>query len=204
MESTKERELSFDIRRTVILGAYMREWQMPQCRVILSKPETAVHVEIYYFPAAGEDEIARYATVGLSATHRPNGQAVGTEWMMALTADLGGESVDRIFTYLSDLIAHHIETAGDSRIPRVMGESPLAPANWTTAALLLDELTGESEELEEIKVGGEGIQILWAVPITGPESALLLREGVESFDSYIEDIEHSIIDPRRPNASAEA
>lgn len=53
MESAKERELSFDIRRTVILGAYMREWEMPEYRVILSKPETGVHVEIYYFPAAG-------------------------------------------------------------------------------------------------------------------------------------------------------
>lgn len=198
MESAKARELSFDIRRTVILGAYMQEWQMPEYRVILSKPETAVHVEIYYFPAAGEDEIARFATVGLSANHRSNGHKAGTEWMLALTSDLGGESVDRIFTYLSDLLAHHIESAGDSRIPRVMGESPLAPANWTTTALLLDELRGESEDLEEIKVGSEGVQILWAVPITGHEAALILREGVESFDAYIEDIEHSIIDPRRP------
>ncbi|WP_340026543.1 suppressor of fused domain protein [Paenibacillus sp. FSL K6-1096] len=204
MESAKERELSFDIRRTVILGAYMREWEMPEYRVILSKPETGVHVEIYYFPAAGEGEIARFATVGLSAAHRPNGQVVGAEWMMALTPDLGGESVDRIFTYLSDLIAHHIETAGDSRIPRVMGESPLAPANWTTTALLLDELRGESEELEAIEVGDEGVQIQWAVPVTAQEAALILSEGVESFDSYIEEIEHSIIDPRRPNASSEA
>lgn len=51
MESTKERELSFDIRRTLILGAYMREWQMPEYRVILKKPETGAYVEIYYFPA---------------------------------------------------------------------------------------------------------------------------------------------------------
>lgn len=198
MESAKERELSFDIRRTVILGAYMREWGMPEYRVILSKPGTAVHVEIYYFPAAGEDEVARFATIGLSATHRPNGQAVATEWMLALTSDLGGESVDRIFTYLSDLIAHHIEAAGDSRIPRVMGESGLAPANWTTTGLLLDELRGESEDLEEIKVGSERVQILWAVPITGHEAALILLEGVESFDSCMEESEYSIIDPRRP------
>ncbi|MEK3880827.1 suppressor of fused domain protein [Paenibacillus sp. FSL M7-0420] len=198
MESTKERELSFDIRRTFILGAYMREWQMPEYRVILKKPETGAYVEIYYFPAVEGEEIARFATVGLSATHRPNGQAVGTEWVMALTSDLGGESMDRIFTYLSDLIAHHIEAAGDSRIPRVMEESPLAPANWTTTAFLLDELRGESEELEEIQVGSERAQILWALPVTAQEAALILSEGVEAFDSYVEDIEHSIIDPRRP------
>ncbi|WP_245367913.1 suppressor of fused domain protein [Paenibacillus silagei] len=204
MESSKERELSFDIRRTVILGAYMRDWQMPECRIILSKPDTAVHVEVYYFPADDETTVARFATVGLSAAHRPNGQAVGTEWMMALTSDLGGESVDRIFTYLCDLIAHHIEGAGDSRIPRVMEESPLAPANWTTTALLLDELRGESEELEEIQVGSERVEILWALPVTAQEAVLILSEGVEAFDSYIEEIEHSIIDPRRLNASTEA
>ncbi|WP_405105556.1 suppressor of fused domain protein [Paenibacillus sp. FSL K6-1217] len=198
MESTKERELSFDIRRTVILGAYMREWQMPEYRIILSKPATDVHVEVYYFPAVEEDGIVRFATVGLSAAHRPNGQAVGTEWVMPLTADLGGESVDRVFTYLCDLIAHHIESAGDSLIPRVMEESLLAPANWSTSAFLLDELSGESEDLEEVEVGSEGVQILWAVPITGHEAVLILREGVEAFDSYIENIEHSIIDPRRP------
>lgn len=197
MESAKERELSFDIRRTVILGAYMQEWQMPEYRVILSKPETAVHVELYYFPPVEEGEIARFATVGLSAAHRLNGQAVGTEWMLALTADLGGESVDRIFTYLSDLIAHHIEAASDSRIPRVMGESGLAPVSWTTTALLLDELRGESEELESIQIGSEAVQIQWAVPITGQEATLIFSEGVEAFDSYFKDIEDSIIDPRR-------
>lgn len=202
MESSKERELSFDIRRTVILGAYIREWKMPEYRIVLSKPETAVHVEVYYFPADDENAVARFATVGLSVTHRPSGQAVGTEWVMALTSDLGGESVDRIFTYLCDLIAHHIESAGDSRIPRVMEESPLAPANWTTTAFLLDELRGESEELEEVQVGSEKAEILWALPVTPQEAALILNEGVEAFDSYIEEIESSIIDPRRPLGNA--
>lgn len=158
MESSKERELSFDIRRTVILGAYIREWKMPEYRVILSKPETAVHVEVFYFPADDENAVARFATVGLSATHRPNGQAVGTEWVMALTSDLGGESVDRIFTYLCDLIAHHIESAGDSRIPRVMEESPLAPANWTTTAFLLDELRGKVKSWRRFRSGARGLR----------------------------------------------
>lgn len=158
MESSKERELSLDIRRTVILGAYIREWKMPEYRIVLSKPETAVHVEVYYFPADAENEVARFATVGLSVTHRPSGQAVGTEWVMALTSDLGGESVDRIFTYLCDLIAHHIESAGDSRIPRVMEESPLAPANWTTTAFLLDELRGKVKSWRRFRSGARGLR----------------------------------------------
>lgn len=41
---------------------------------------------------------------------------------MALTYDLGGESVDRIFSYVCDLIAHHIETFHDSPRLSVMGD----------------------------------------------------------------------------------
>jgi hypothetical protein len=197
-EAGKERELSFDIRRTVILGAFMKEWGMPEYRVVLTKPEREAHVEIYYFPAIDDNDAARFATVGLSSTLRSNGQPAGTEWMMALPHDLGGESSDRIFSYLCDVLAHHIETAPDSQIPRVMGESELAPAGWSTKAFLLDELRGESEDLEEIEIGNEVVQVIWAVPVTGQEAALILQEGVEAFDSYMAGSEYSIIDPRRP------
>ncbi|MCL9662468.1 suppressor of fused domain protein [Paenibacillus hunanensis] len=192
-----EQQLAFDIRRSIILGAYIREWSMPAYRVLLNHPDRAIHVEIYYFPAADEDDIARFATVGLSNTFRSNGQSIGTEWMLALTAELGDESAERIFTYMCDLLVHHIEVAPDSRIPRVMGESELAPDHWSTRALLLDELRGESEELETIQVGDESIQMIWAVPLTTQEASLILQEGVEAFDSYIEESEYSIIDPCR-------
>lgn len=197
-ESSKERELSFDIRRTIILGAFIKEWSIPEYRVILNKPEKAVNIEVYYFPGANENDVARFATVGLSSTLRSNGQPIGTEWMMALAYDLGAESVDRIFSYVCDLIAHHIETSPDSQIPRVMDESQLAPENWSTNAFLLDELRGESEDLEGIQIGNEVVQVIWAVPVTSQEATLILQEGVESFDSYMAGTEHSIIDPRRP------
>jgi hypothetical protein len=75
-ESSKERELSFDIRRTIILGAFIKEWSMPEYRVILNQSEKAVNVEIYYFPAVSENDVARFATVGLSGTLRSNGQPI--------------------------------------------------------------------------------------------------------------------------------
>ncbi|MHA7965023.1 suppressor of fused domain protein [Paenibacillus sp. CAU 1782] len=197
-ESSKERELSFDIRRTIILGAFIKEWSMPEYRIVLTKPEKAVYVEIYYFPAVNENDVARFATVGLSSSLRSTGQSIGTEWMMALACDLGGESVDRIFSYVCDLAAHHIEASLDSQIPRVMEESRLAPENWSTKAFFLDELRGESEDLEEIQIGNEVVQVIWAIPVTAQEASLILREGVEAFDTYIAGAEHSIIDPRRP------
>ncbi|MFD1884934.1 suppressor of fused domain protein [Paenibacillus wenxiniae] len=196
-ESNHEQQLSFDIRRSILLHAFIQQWSMPAYRVMLNEPDQAIHVEVYYFPAVTEEDVARFATVGLSNTVRSTGQTIGTEWMMALTSDLGDEPVERIFAYICDLLAHHIEVAPHSRIPRVMGESELAPDNWSTRALLLDELRGESEELEAIRIGDEIVQVIWAVPITGQEAGLILQDGVEAFDLYMEDSEYEIIDPCR-------
>lgn len=161
IESGTEQDLSFDIRRAVILGVYIKAWRKPEYRVALKKPETGVHVEIYYFPAVDGKGLARFATVGLSHTLRSRGQAAGAEWMMALTHDLGGESVDRVFTYLCELINHHMEAAPDSRIPRLMNERRLISSNRPNHAFLLDELREESEQLEDIQIGDEVVRILW-------------------------------------------
>nr|WP_230681142.1 suppressor of fused domain protein [Paracidovorax cattleyae] len=158
-----------------------------------------IRIEVYYFPALDEDSPARFATVGLSNTKRKSsGELFGVEWMLALQKDMGGESVDRIYNYLCDLMAHHIENIDGSKIPRVMGESDLAPQGWSTKAFLLDELRGESEGLEHIKIGSQEVRVLWALPITGKEADLVVKSGVEVFDEYMENIDYSIIDTLRP------
>lgn len=72
--------------------------------------------------------------------------------MLALKTDLGQESMDRIFSYCCDLIAHNIEHNRSLEVLITESKSTLAPENWTAKALLMDEL---SEELEEIKIGEE-------------------------------------------------
>ncbi|WP_128102749.1 suppressor of fused domain protein [Paenibacillus sp. DCT19] len=195
---SNEERLSLDIRRTFLLGSYMAEWGMPQFRIILSKPERNVYVEIYYFPAKTQSDVARFVTVGLSQATRPSGDLVAAEWMLALQSDLGGEHVERINTYLADLISHHIENVPNSSIPRVMPPSNIAPAGWNATALLIDELRGENESLEQIHVGQEMIPLLWVVPITPYEADLILNQGIDHFDALVESSSFSIIDPSRP------
>ncbi|GGH20448.1 suppressor of fused domain protein [Paenibacillus segetis] len=197
-ESSREKILNFDIRRTLILNVYIKEWSMPEYRVIMTKPEIGLYIEIYYFPSNSDKIPARFATVGLSNSIRKTSKPTETEWMLAIKSDLGQESIDRIFSYFCDLIAHNIENIQSSEVPRVMTESALAPENWTTKALLVDELRGESEDLEEIKIGEEIISVLWVVPITNNEAHIILHEGIDAFDDYIENLQHSIIDPTRP------
>lgn len=198
-ESCRGIILEFDIRRTIILNLYIKEWSMPEYRVIMTKPEIGVYIELYYFPSIDVNNPARFATVGLSNSIRKTGKPIENEWMIALKPDLGQENIDRIFSYFCDIIAHNIEHIQSSEVPRVMTESALAPENWTTKALLIDELRGESEDLEQIKIGEEIINVLWVVPITPKESHIILQEGIDAFDAYIDNQHYSIIDPTRPD-----
>ncbi|WCM89483.1 suppressor of fused domain protein [Acidovorax sp. NCPPB 3576] len=194
---SRDEKFSFDVRRSIILGHYMHEWGMPEHRVITVKASRKIHVEIYYFPAGKNSKVSRFATVGLSMARRPSGALVSAEWMLALTSDLGGESSDRVFSYVVDLIAHHIENAASSTPPIVMAESEIAPAKWSSKALLIDELRGESESLEGIAVGSESVPVLWVIPINSREVDIINREGVEKFDEIIEKSIYSIVDPQR-------
>ncbi|MFD5017402.1 suppressor of fused domain protein [Paenibacillus sp. NPDC058367] len=165
----------------------------------MTKPEIGVYIELYYFPSIDVNNPARFATVGLSNSIRKTGKPIENEWMIALKPDLGQENIDRIFSYFCDIIAHNIEHIQSSEVPRVMTESALIPENWTTKALLIDELRGESEDLEQIKIGEEIINVLWVVPITPKESRIILYEGIDAFDAYIDNHHYSIIDPTRPD-----
>ncbi|WP_056696294.1 suppressor of fused domain protein [Paenibacillus sp. Root52] len=71
------------------------------------------------------------------------------------------------------------------------------PAGWNATALLIDELRGENESLEQIQVGQETIPLLWVVPITPYEADLILNQGIEDFDVLVESSHFSIIDPSR-------
>ncbi|MGQ8874002.1 suppressor of fused domain protein [Paenibacillus sp. TSA_86.1] len=195
---SNEERFALDIRRTYLLGTYMNEWGLPESRMNLSKTERNIHVEIYYFPATMQSGIARFVTIGLSQATRPSGEPVTAEWMLALQSDLGGATADRVNSYFADIITHHIEHAPNSDIPRVMKSSTLAPAEWNATALLIDELRGENEALENIYTGHETVPLLWVIPITTNEADLILEQGIEEFDTHVENSDDSIIDPRRP------
>lgn len=153
--SAGDREgLEFDIRRAIILGAYMKHWGMPEWRKQLLSADKSDKIELYYFPAASDELPARFATVGLSACfYDSSGKRIDAEWVLALECELGGESFERIYDYLADLLVHHIRNAPNTVLPRLMPPSVLAPEKWTATALLLDEPRGEAEELEHFNIG---------------------------------------------------
>lgn len=178
------------------MSHYMAHWGMPEYRVIFESNDKAEYVEIYFFPDTTRDVI-RFATVGLSNCIRPTGERVGFELMIPLLSNLGGEERTRIFDYVADLIAHHVANVKAHKPPAIMGESKLAPEKWNAKAFLVDELRGESEDLEVIAVGDEKVEVLWGIPITRFEYDLISKDGIEAFDKYVDQMDASIIDPTR-------
>jgi Suppressor of fused protein (SUFU) len=191
-------DYTFDILRTIVLGAYIKSWGMPELRLDFSRNGvTPPCVEMHYFPGSADQHPARFATVGLSREKRRDGEQTGIEFLMALPSDLGGETSDVVFNYFADVIAHNIESAKNSITPRVIQSTTLAPTQWTTTALLIDELRGEDDSIETIMVGSQKVTVQWVVPITQNEAKLILLNGVEAFDQAEGISEYSLIDVRR-------
>jgi hypothetical protein len=191
-----DREFEFDLRRTVLLGLYMRQWGMPQYRKRATDHASGDVLEVYSFPGTPDAPVHRFATVGVSAG---SGQAeeAGKELMMVLPADLAGATDDEVFDYMLDIAAYLLRTRGPVEAPFQVPESPLAPRSWKTRAVLVDEARGESEDLAEVEIGRATVEVLWVVPIHGSEYRFIKEHGIEAFDELAEQAELSVVDVDR-------
>jgi hypothetical protein len=88
---------------------------------------------------------------------------------------LGEESCESVFNYIADLLAHNLTTAPDSLTLRALEHSAIAPTNWTTKGLLIDQLRGESELLEAIETGERKVEVQWLIPITQDQDVFHLE-----------------------------
>jgi hypothetical protein len=77
-------------------------------------------------------------------------------------------------------------------------ESKWVPAEWSIRAMLVDEPTGEPEELADTHVGPQHVQLWWLVPIHGAEYKLINEQGLDAFYELNEAAALSLADVRRP------
>lgn len=188
-------ELEYDIRRTIILGAYMDHWGMPKTRNLLTRDTR--QVELYSFPPLPNDNVHRFATVGLSSCVFDDGRSCDAELLLTLPEAVASEKPDTIINYVFDIAAYVLESLGRSpKSEDVVPESQLAPEGWPEA-ILFDEPRGEPESLESFHVGVQHVNLLWLVPIFGSEYSLIKTEGVAAFDSAAEKLEFSLVEVRR-------
>jgi hypothetical protein len=190
-------QLAFDVRRTILLAEYMRAWGMPLERTVTRKGDHTV--EVYFFPAKGEEVVNRYATVGISGYLRSNGRVADHELFMVTPADDAGASNAEVVAFVFDIMAFSIRDDVSFEIGKIFDETPLAPKSWTARALLVDEPRAEPEYLSAIHVGSECVKLLWLMPIHKNEFESIKKSGIEVFDRAAEASEWSPADPGRPS-----
>jgi hypothetical protein len=190
-------KLVFDIRRTLILGGYIRHWGMPEHRWISRKENHAI--EVYSFPPRTDEVVHRFATVGVSGVNREDGNPATYEFCMILPRELGGASGQEVAFFMLDVAVHCYRQDVRCEVGATIPETPLMPANWKPKALLLDEPRGEPEELAQISIGDQRVELLWLVPIYADEYELIKTKGMDAFDLLDAQSEWSVDDPGRPS-----
>lgn len=186
-----------DVRRSVLLSAYIRSWGMPRDRVVARHGDTGRVVEVYVFPAHEGQPLARFATVGVSAHPCVSG-TLDKELLIALPADLGGATQDAVISFMLDIATYAIYTREDIEPPFTVPETPLAPSAWATRALLVDQARGEPEELGAIELGDHAVELLWVIPVYPSEYRFIKASGLDAFDALDEQSEFSLVDIGRP------
>ncbi|QSQ12529.1 suppressor of fused domain protein [Myxococcus landrumensis] len=184
-----------DLRRTVVLGAYMRHWGMPLDRQRFSR-QTDV-VEVYLFPATAESPVARFATVGASSFAREGGTR--SEFLLVLPADLGGATFEEVAGFLMDFVLYSRRDDVMVQPGRGVPPSPLVPKSWPTRALLVDEAVGEDEEFERLHLGPQHIELWWLVPLHEAEYAFIQKEGFDAFSELLDASDSSPAEVHRPS-----
>ena len=165
---------------------------MPEFRQTMSKDREVI--ELYTFP---DNLIQRYATVGLSSCNISNSIQCNSELFLAVPSHIVDEQSEKIANYIFDISSYLINTLGRNiKAEDVVPESELAPEGWPKA-LLFDQPSGEPEELSCFHIGKQQIDLLWVVPIHGAEYNLIMKDGIESFDEAIQNIDLSVVDVRR-------
>lgn len=189
-----EATLDFDLRRTIILGDYIKAWGMPESRFVTSKG--AQRIETYYFPPH-QGVVGRFATVGVSDYMHPDGTSTDWEFLMVLPDDNAGACIDAVAGFLFDVMAATRHSGARLSVGSTIDESPIAPASWKAKALLFDTPRGEPEFLERFHYVKQCIQLFWLIPIYKSERDAIVAHGLDRFDAADQASEWSLVDPLR-------
>jgi hypothetical protein len=197
VSQTEEKKLLLDIRRTIILGAYISHWGFPDQRTISRRGDDVI--EVYSFAPQANEKLHRFAMIGISGISQQEETPILHELFMCLPKDLAGASLDEVVSFILDVAVYSLKSETNFKIGATISETSLMPQNWAARALILDEPRGESQELEYFHVGSQHINLIWLVPIYKGEYDLIAREGVEAFYRLEEQSDWSLVDPNRPS-----
>jgi hypothetical protein len=194
-QEIKEKQLSQDVRRTIILSRCLNEWGMPDKRILSKKDDDVI--EFYSFPPSPKTSVWRIVSIGMSGVK----ETIYKNWfelLFILDDETNKTTFEEIANFLMDLFAHSLKVNVTFEPEKTIPETPLMPTSILPKAVLLDEPRGEVEELERFIVGNQQVDLIWVIPIYGTEQQLIVKEGIEAFDKLQEKAAFSLSNIKRP------
>ncbi len=188
-------DADFDIKRSVILGAYIHAWGLPASRLTFTG-ESKGRVEVYLFPSKTGSLVSRIATV--SSRRDWSGNAVhGAEFLFVLPTDLVHSIFDEVANLIVAIVSRTHEHGHAAKVGELFRIADGLLKSWPMRNVVSDLLLGEPDEVSSFQIGAEHIHLWWLVPVYDSEADLIRKEGVEALDELKEHAELSVVDVRR-------
>lgn len=197
MDPDSDREFTYDVRRSVLLGRFIQQWGMPSVRRRFTRTKPDDLVEVYWFPEDSEGKIARVVTVGASAGNAKAGMS-SCEFLLVLPYDLGGAAFSDVAGFLMDFVLYSRQSDVLLREGYATPDSELVPNAWPMKSIVVSTPRGEPEEMESFHVGTHHVNLWWLIPMYRSESDFVLRHGLAAFDSATSESDVSLVETRRP------
>ncbi len=195
LDADTDQQFVDDVRRAIILGAYMAHWGRPEVRKVSRKDGR--RIDTYSFAPNDVNAVHRFATCGASSFPKECGDAFPHEFLLSLPPELGGVNVDRVMDFVMDVFTHGLSEGVNYRRGTVVDCQALLPAPWSTDHLLLEEPLGESETLAVTHVGPEHIELLWMIPLHASEASFVTSHGFDALSELAQAEGVDLIDPLR-------
>lgn len=192
----KARKFSSDIRRTMLLSRFIAEWGQPLERTISTNKNNGCSIEVYEF-RGNSNVVSRFVTIGVSGLQTKNRGLASWELMFCLPNNLGGSKSSDIVNYLLDISVYTLRDDVTIEIGSTIPESPLAPIQWSTKAILFDEARGEPEDMSCFQIGQQTVELFWLIPLMGTEYQCIKEHGLELFDTAVSNTGISMLDVNR-------
>jgi len=192
-------EIEYDIYKALLLAHYINHWGKPKYSV-KSKKEGSPAIYVYCFSRPyNNSKVVYFSTIGVALQKKPDNSFQGQEYFLVLPEEYFNTHKQEIFNYILDISVHRV-LKSKKNIPPIIMESKLAPKEWLTRSILIDDPRGESEEFSEnLLLGKNNPQILWIIPIYDEEYGLISKQGIEAFDKIEQESDYELIDVKRPS-----
>ena len=191
------KQFAFDITRSFILSNVIPYWGNTDVREVFYKAES--RIEVYSFPPIGDGRFHRFLTCGISNHVNSSGICFNFELFFIAQKDFGEKWCSEIFSYLASLATDFVTQDRPAEVGLTLSTLKIVPKEWKLKFVVLDDLRGEPEELDEIQLPNYPVKLFWVMPIFESEQHLISKEGMEAFDTAFNNQDWLIFDMQRPS-----